>query len=291
MIQMRQRLCQEVVFFYLAILLLVISGSLASAQHMGAASPQMGEISSSQTGGGSPQMGQSPSSQSGGGSPQMGQSSSSQAGSGSPQMGQSSSSQAHGSDGLSKGGSNDANAASTHATAGDLDAGNADVAVQKWQGAATKNGESHNIRLNVVTIWTVAPVDARELLASNLSLEDMKSKLRASDKDVIFRGNMRFDNDSYQLTNISLLYSGNQSTLEASLAGPTAVSGSEDLTSIAGHIVVTILAEDEIEVAQGYVTINDSRYHGTYSLLLNEHLTRNRKGICSPEDCELFQEI
>ena len=41
---------------------------------------------------------------------------------------------------------------------------------------------------------------------------------------------------------------------------------------------MTISMVDGIEVAEGYMVIDDSKYNGTYSLLLNEGLSRGPRG-------------
>jgi hypothetical protein len=301
MIKMRRTQCQELISFYLVILLLVISCSVSSAQHMDATSPQMGGTSSPQMGGtSSPQMGGTSSPQMGGTSPpQMGGTSSPQmGGTSSPQIGGTSSPQASGTSSPQAGGtqsrqmgetsarqtggensnsingSSNAIAADAHAITNDIGDGTVDVGVQNWRGVATKVGESHPIRLNVETIWTVDPDEARSLLASNMSLEDVRSQARAGERDAILRGNIRLNNDSYRLINITLASSGDKSTLEASLASPGSRSGSGDAASIVGHTVVTISVEDELQVAEGYMVIADSKYSGTYSLLLDEHPSR-----------------
>lgn len=51
---MRSRVCQDLTFFILAVLLLLICGLCSAAQHMDAAAPQMGETSGPQMGGNSP---------------------------------------------------------------------------------------------------------------------------------------------------------------------------------------------------------------------------------------------
>jgi hypothetical protein len=293
MIKMRRTQCQELISFYLVILLLVISCSVSSAQHMDATSPQMGGTSSPQMGGtsspqmggtSSPQMGGTSSPQMGGTSPpQIGGTSSPQAsGTSSPQaggtqsrqMGETSARQTGGENSNSINGSSNAIAADAHAITNDIGDGTVDVGVQNWRGVATKVGESHPIRLNVETIWTVDPDEARSLLASNMSLEDVRSQARAGERDAILRGNIRLNNDSYRLINITLASSGDKSTLEASLASPGSRSGSGDAASIVGHTVVTISVEDELQVAEGYMVIADSKYSGTYSLLLDEHPSR-----------------
>ncbi len=117
----------------------------------------------------------------------------------------------------SVGSSSYANPADTHAITNGIGDGTADVVVRNWRGIATKDGESYPIRLNVETIRTVDPNEARNLLASNMSLEDVRSQLRAGKKDEVLRGDIRLNNDSYRLIDIILASSGNKSTLKASL--------------------------------------------------------------------------
>jgi hypothetical protein len=208
--EMRWTPFQELVFFYMALFLLVIGGFGSSAQNMGEPNSLLVSDSS------------------------------------------------------------DANSTDTPAINSGTGEGTVDVVVQNWRGFATRDGESHSIRLNVETIRTLDPDEARSLLASNMSLEELRSQARAGDGDAILRGSLRLNTDSYRLMDITLEPSGNRSTLEASVASPRSRSGSEDAASIVGHTVVTISVVDDKEVAEGYVVINDSRYSGTYSLLLNE---------------------
>ncbi len=212
--EMKRTLCQEFVSFYLAIFLLVISGSGTSSQFVDAT------------------------------------------------------------DSLSIGDSSDANPADAPAISNGSGDETVNVVVQNWRGFATKGDESYPIRLNVETIRTVDPDEARRLLASNISLEAMISQTRVETGDTILRGNIRLNNDSYRLTDIKLTSSGNKSTLEASVASQRSRSGSGDTASTVGHAVVTISAVDCIEAVEGYMVIDDSKYNGTYSLLLNECLGR-----------------
>ena len=146
-------------------------------------------------------------------------------------------------------------------TSNDVGRGNVDV--QNWRGTASNDAESYPVRLNVETISTLDPDVARSLLSSNLSLEDIRSRLGSGNRDSILRGSIRFSNDSYRLVNVTIESSANKSTLSASLAG------SGDQTEIAGHISVAISADD-LDIASGRVVIDDdSGYRGTYKIELN----------------------
>jgi hypothetical protein len=216
--EMRWIQCQELVFFYLAIIFLAIGGAGTSSQLMNAT------------------------------------------------------------DSLFVGDSNESNPADTPAITNGGGDGTVDVVVQNWRGFATKDDESHAIRLNVETIRTLGPDDARRLLASNISIEEVRSQTRAEDRDTISRGNIWLNNDGYWLIDITMMSSADRSTLKASVASPRSGSGSIDAASTVGRVVVTISMVDSIPVAKGYMVINDSKYHGTYNLSLNESLGRGPRG-------------
>lgn len=290
MIEMRLRMCQDLTFFTLAVLLLLICGLCSAAQQgetsgsqMGGNSPsQIATASGSQTGSGSgSQASGSSGPQVGGNSgPQASGNSDSQAGSGfGPKIGDNTGSQADipsvsqmGERSRSQiGGANSPslNASSgkgaQQATANGPDRG--DVDVQNWRGTASRDEESYPVRLNVESILTLDPDVARNLLSSNLSLEDIRSQLGTANRDRILRGSLRIGNDSYRLVNVTIESSFNNSTLNASLSGPSTKSGSEDQAGIVGHISVAI-SEDDLEIARGYAVIDDPRYRGTYSIEL-----------------------
>jgi hypothetical protein len=146
----------------------------------------------------------------------------------------------------------------------------ADVLVQNWRGFAIKDDETHPVRLNVETIMTMDPGEARKLLASNISLKEIRSQARAGNRNIIQRGNIRLNNDGYRLIDIILKSSGNRSILEASVASSISTSNSGDVSSVVGHIVFIISEVDDMEAAEGYLIIDDSEYSGNYSLSLNE---------------------
>lgn len=172
--------------------------------------------------------------------------------------------------------SSDANPIGSLATGYDSIEENLGVEVQNWKGFAAKDGEYIPIRLNMETIRTVDPAEVRRLLALNISLEEVKSQARTSDGDVILRGRIRFNNDSYWLMDIRMTSSENGSNLEAKIASRRSKSGSEDATSIVGNTAVAISVVDGMKVAEGYAVINDAKYSGTYNLMLNEC---NNKGL------------
>jgi len=252
-IEMRCIMRQALAFFALAVLLLVICGPCSAAQHMDAGARQMSETAGPQIGGNSPSQTASASdSQAGGNSGSQADSSSAS------QTGQRSRSQMGETNSLSL---NASGGKGAQATSTGVGRGNVDV--QNWRGTASNDAESYPVRLNVETISTLDPDVARSLLSSNLSLEDIRSRLGSGNRDSILRGSFRIGNDSYRLVNVTIESSDNESTLSASLAG------SGDQAEIAGHISVAISADD-LDIASGRVVIDDdSGYRGTYKIELN----------------------
>lgn len=148
--------------------------------------------------------------------------------------------------------------------------GNADVIVQRWRGLATEGDESYPVRLNVQTIKTLEPDTARMLMASNISIDLVKSQTKSIERVSILRGSMRLDNDHFRLTDIKLVPSGNMSFLEANLSVSRNGSASESPASIVGQIAITISKIDDVKTAKGKMAIEDAKYGGNYSLLLKE---------------------
>lgn len=243
MAEMKRTPCQELVFLYLVSLLLVISAS-CSPQMSGGWSQMAGTPSTQMDGASSPQMGWGPSAQSGHSSPQMEET------------------KGHFIGGLDGDSPEDA-----LMKADGMGKGSEDVVVQNWLGVAARGNESLSVRLNVQTIRILDPGDARRLLESNISLEQVKSETRSGDRDEILRGSLRLNNDTYRLVDIKLESSGNISTLEAGLASPKSTLGSEEMV---GSALMTISAVDDIEVAEGYVVINESNHSNNYSIFLEK---------------------
>lgn len=151
--------------------------------------------------------------------------------------------------------------------------GTIDVGVQNWRGSAAKGDESHSLRLNLESIRSADPAEARDLLASNTSIEEIKSRMRSEDRSVIMRGNIRLDNNIFQLINITLTSSGNDSVLDADVVGPVAGPGSKSVSvnsaNLAGHVTIAISIVESTGVGVGTLVMNGPDYSGTYELSLN----------------------
>ena len=155
------------------------------------------------------------------------------------------------------------------ALASGVDDESADVLVQKWRGFAVNESASNSVRINVETIKALDPGEARWLLASNMSLEEVRTLAREGERDRIFRGSMRLNNDSYRLMDITMTSEGNGSAMNASIVLPRGLA-SEDASSVVGHVSLDISDAVNPAVLNGYIVIDDSNYAGIYRLQLEE---------------------
>jgi hypothetical protein len=149
-----------------------------------------------------------------------------------------------------------------------------DVSIQSWRGRATKDGESHPIRLNLERIISTDPTEVRRLLSSNASLEDIQSSIRTKDAACVRRGNIRLEDGIYQLTNITVVPSGIRSVLDAGISGP--IDGpmfradKSSTISASGHITLAISEAGFKGVAEGTLVMDSSDFRGTYQVKLDQ---------------------
>ena len=150
---------------------------------------------------------------------------------------------------------------------------NSGISIQSFKGTAQRGGESHQLRLNIENVRSIDPAEARMLLQSNASIEEIRSRIRAENRASVVRGNLRLDSDVYQLINITAAPSGNKSVLDADLSGPIAGPGApgpeagssaggagegagEGKGEGAGHITVTLSVVEGTEVGEGTLNLN-----------------------------------
>ncbi len=150
----------------------------------------------------------------------------------------------------------------------------ADINIESWWGIATKGTESHPIRMNIESIRPINPAEARRLLETNASLNEIRLNLEVRGNAPIKAGNMKLDNNIYRLINITVVTSGNKSILDANIVGPIAgprSSPNKSNTNV-GHITITISSANNTESTEGTLAISDPEYSGTYRLLLERQI-------------------
>ena len=149
--------------------------------------------------------------------------------------------------------------------------GPVDVSIQSWRGIAVEDNKSRSLRLIIENIKSINPCEARNLLASNASIEEIKSRIRTPNRAVSVRGNLRLDNEIYRLINIIVTSSGNKSILEADVLGPIASPekmSTNDVKAIAGNITLTLSMIDGKEVGEGSLNLNDIEHIDIYKILI-----------------------
>jgi hypothetical protein len=123
--------------------------------------------------------------------------------------------------------------------------------------------------LIIEDVKSIDPSEARNLLASNASVEEIKSRIRAEDRAVSVRGNLRLDNEIFQLINIIVTPSSNKSVLDANISGP--ISGprkkaTNNVNDVAGHITLSLFLMDGKEVGEGSLSMNDIEHIDNYKI-------------------------
>jgi hypothetical protein len=76
------------------------------------------------------------------------------------------------------------------------------------------------------------------------------------------------DNDTYPLADTKIQPSGEDAMIvEAGVASPNL--GTENQTSIVGHLFVTVSPSEGGRIGKGWLTMNTTKYSGTYQVILD----------------------
>jgi hypothetical protein len=142
------------------------------------------------------------------------------------------------------------------------------VSFQSWRGFALKGNESRSIRISIESSRSVEAMNIRKLMASNLTLEEIKNEIRKDEGGVIHRGVLRIGMDVYGLDRISTAPKGNKTVLDADVSLPKFGSTQYNTTTIIGHLNVSLSGEDG-GVSQGILLMESGKYFGDYRVLLD----------------------
>ena len=69
--------------------------------------------------------------------------------------------------------------------------------IYSGRGFALRDNQSHVLRLNIESILPLEPMQVRDLLASNKSLEEIREEIRSREGEAIIRGGLRLDKIIY----------------------------------------------------------------------------------------------
>jgi hypothetical protein len=143
------------------------------------------------------------------------------------------------------------------------------VTLQSWRGFALKGNDSYSMRVSVESLRRVEAMNIRKLMASNMTLEEIKAEIRKEEGEVIHRGVLSIGDDIYRLDGISMVPKGNKTVLEAVVSLPKFGSSQNNTTTTIGHLNVSLSGEDGRVVSQGILLMKIGKYSGDYRVLLD----------------------
>lgn len=143
--------------------------------------------------------------------------------------------------------------------------------LESGHGFALLGNESHIMRLNVEALCPLEPMQIRNLMASNKSLDEIRDDIRTKRCNTAYRGSLMLDRSIYPLVNISISSSSNNSTTIRAdvLASNTELAGEEFVD--AGRITLVISPSDGGIVGRGQLELNRTKNAGKYTALLDMH--------------------
>jgi hypothetical protein len=143
------------------------------------------------------------------------------------------------------------------------------VVFQSWRGFALKGNDSRSMRVSIESFRPVKIMNIRKLMASNMTLEQIRTEIWNENGDVIHRGVLRIGDDAYRLDNISMASEGNKTVLDANISLPKFGYARNNTTTTIGHLNVSLSGEDGKEVSQGILLMKSGKYLGDYKVLLD----------------------
>ncbi|HWQ19758.1 MAG TPA: hypothetical protein VN455_08270 [Methanotrichaceae archaeon] len=162
------------------------------------------------------------------------------------------------------------NAQDSHPEASSGDGSDTPVGIifHNWKGFAIKGNDSRALRVSIESIRPIEPMSVRKLLASNMSIEEVRKVIREEEGAAINRGVMKLSDSVYKLMDIEMTPSGNNTLLEADL-GELKHDAPENDTAVLGHLSVNLASGETADVSQGTLVVNSGSYGGKYKVLLD----------------------
>jgi len=151
------------------------------------------------------------------------------------------------------------------------------IIFHNWRGFAIKGNDSHALRVSIESIRPIEPMSVRKLLASNMSIEEVREMIRREEGAAINRGVMKLGDSIYRLMDIEMIPSGNNTLLEADL-GELKYDAPENDTAILGHLSVNLASGETADVSQGTLVVNSGKYGGKYKVLLDTQPPEHGRG-------------
>jgi hypothetical protein len=165
------------------------------------------------------------------------------------------------------------------------------VIFQNWRGFALKGNESHMMRVSIESLRPVEAVNIRKLMASNMTLEEIRTEIRKEEGDVTYRGVLRIGDDIYRLENISMTSTGNKTDLNADISESKFGSVQNNTAIIVGHLKASLIEEGGKEVSQDALIMNSGKYLGIFRCYLTHSLGKESQGVGGPKPAVLEREM
>jgi hypothetical protein len=143
------------------------------------------------------------------------------------------------------------------------------IIFQSWHGFALKGNESHSMRVSIESLRLVKAMNIRKLMASNMTLEEIRTEIMKEEGEITYRGVLLIGDDIYRLNNISMTPTGNKTDLDANVSESKFGSAQNDTSIIVGHLKASLIKEGGKEVSQGVLLMKSGKYAGNYRVLLD----------------------
>ena len=143
------------------------------------------------------------------------------------------------------------------------------IAFQNWRGFAIKEKQSYATRVSIESVWSVGPMCIRRLLASNMTLDEVKREIFAKEENVSYRGHLRLGESIFQLTKIKVTPKGDNLTLDADISLPKNDSTPSDSAEVMGHLTVNSSRHEGTMNGIGEIIMTIGPRTGSYKVLLN----------------------
>jgi hypothetical protein len=153
------------------------------------------------------------------------------------------------------------------------------IIFRNWRGFAFKDNESYSVSVSIESLRSVAALNVRKLLASNMTLEEISAEIEKTEGKAIDRGILKIGDGIYRMDDIRMIPAGNNTLLDANISELDYGSAGVNITMTIGHLNATIKEEGGPEVSQGCLNISNNKYSGSYRVLLDSQLMgRDMKG-------------
>lgn len=150
-----------------------------------------------------------------------------------------------------------------------MDKGSGGIGFHYWQGFAIKGDESYILRVSIEGVRPVGPMNVRRLLASNMSLEEVREEMLAEEGNVTYMGHLKLGDSSYRLSNVEVKFEDDNLTLSSDLNGPLASPSDDSSIQSAGHLAVNTTSYEMGLKGQGILVITSGQLIGSYKVLLD----------------------